>query len=107
MSTLSWSSGQAPTGTPVFFSGSLTVPQASPVPDTYIRLPGWTKGIMWVNGFNIGRYWNPKGPQNNFYIPGTLLQQGPPTASQCVCVCVCVCVSAYLCCGCGCMCVYC
>jgi len=30
---------------------------------------------MWVNGFNLGRYWN-KGPQRNFYIPAPLLKTG-------------------------------
>lgn len=43
--------------------------------DTYLHLPGWTKGVVWVNGFNIGTYWN-KGPQQSLYIPGPLLQAG-------------------------------
>ena len=36
---------------------------------------GWTKGQVFVNGFNLGRYWD-IGPQESLYVPGPLLQQG-------------------------------
>jgi len=42
--------------------------------DTFIRTPG-EKGVIWVNGFNLGRYWK-IGPQKTLYIPGPLLKQG-------------------------------
>ena len=32
------------------------------------------KGNIWINGFNIGRYWN-VGPQGTLYIPGELLKE--------------------------------
>ena len=35
----------------------------SPMLDTFLRLPGWRKGLVWVNGFNLGRYWPVAGPQ--------------------------------------------
>jgi beta-galactosidase len=38
-------------------------------------LPGWTKGVAWLNGFNLGRYWN-RGPQHTLYVPAPLLRQG-------------------------------
>ena len=31
--------------------------------DTFLQLEGWTKGIAFVNGFNLGRYWPVMGPQ--------------------------------------------
>ena len=31
--------------------------------DTFLQLDGWTKGIAFVNGFNLGRYWPVMGPQ--------------------------------------------
>ncbi len=36
---------------------------------------GWTKGVVFVNGVNLGRYWN-VGPQQTLYVPGPLLKQG-------------------------------
>jgi len=57
---------------PAFLRGGFQV--GSPA-DTYLALPGWTKGIAWVNGFNLGRYWK-RGPQKTLYIPGQLLRAG-------------------------------
>ena len=31
--------------------------------DTFLQFDGWTKGIAFVNGFNLGRYWPVMGPQ--------------------------------------------
>lgn len=31
--------------------------------DSFLRLDGWTKGVAFVNGFNLGRYWPVMGPQ--------------------------------------------
>ena len=36
---------------------------------------GWSKGQVFVNSFNLGRYWS-KGPQQTLYIPAPLLKQG-------------------------------
>ena len=30
---------------------------------------------MWVNGFNLGRYWS-VGPQRSLYVPGPVLREG-------------------------------
>ena len=43
--------------------------------DTFLKYEGWTKGNAFVNGFNVGRYWN-VGPQKTLYIPGPLLKSG-------------------------------
>jgi len=31
---------------------------------------------MWVNGFNLGRYWESKGPQHAFFAPASYLKSG-------------------------------
>lgn len=36
--------------------------------DCFVRLDGFTKGMVWVNGTNLGRYWN-EGPQKTLYLP--------------------------------------
>ncbi len=33
------------------------------------------KGYIWINGHNLGRYWN-IGPQNRLYCPGVWLKKG-------------------------------
>ncbi|MBW8806701.1 MAG: beta-galactosidase, partial [Catenulisporales bacterium] len=43
--------------------------------DTYLHLDGWTKGVAWINGFNLGRYWS-RGPQRSLYVPGPVLRSG-------------------------------
>ena len=46
--------------------------------DSFMDMTGWTKGLVIVNGFNIGRYWN-IGPQKHLYVPAPLLRQGMNT----------------------------
>ncbi|KFX98977.1 hypothetical protein V490_01998 [Pseudogymnoascus sp. VKM F-3557] len=64
--------GPAPstTSTPIFYSGSFDV---ETIGDTFLELPGWVKGIVWVNGVNLGRYWI-IGPQQSLYLPGCYLK---------------------------------
>ena len=33
----------------------------------------WDKGVAWVNGYNLGRYWVPMGPTTTLYSPPSLL----------------------------------
>uniref|UniRef100_A0A5F9CHI1 Galactosidase beta 1 like n=1 Tax=Oryctolagus cuniculus TaxID=9986 RepID=A0A5F9CHI1_RABIT len=61
---------QTPSG-PTFYS--TTFPIAGPLGDTFLYLPGWTKGQVWINGFNLGRYWTKQGPQETLYVPRPLL----------------------------------
>ncbi|XP_058520068.1 beta-galactosidase-1-like protein 2 isoform X4 [Ochotona princeps] len=58
---------------PAFFLGALLVGSA-PF-DTFLRLEGWEKGVVFINGKNLGRYWN-IGPQKTLYLPGAWLQKG-------------------------------
>ena len=59
---------------PAFLRGKLVI-EGTPK-DTFLRLDGFTKGFVKVNGFNIGRYYNPAGPQKTLYVPAPLLRQG-------------------------------
>ncbi len=59
---------------PVFLRGNLTV-EGTPK-DSFIRLDGFTKGFVVVNGFNIGRYYVTAGPQQTLYVPAPLLREG-------------------------------
>ena len=43
--------------------------------DGFLALPGWTKGMVWLNGFALGRYWE-RGPQRTLYAPGPLWRTG-------------------------------
>ena len=43
--------------------------------DTYLDLSGFGKGVAFVNGVNIGRFWN-VGPTLSLYIPHSLLKEG-------------------------------
>lgn len=46
--------------------------------DTFLDMSKWNKGVVFVNGFNIGRYWQ-IGPQQNLYVPAPLLKTGENT----------------------------
>ena len=59
---------------PAFLRGILTV-EGAPA-DTFLRLDGFTKGFVQVNGFNIGRYYPVAGPQQTLYVPAPLLREG-------------------------------
>lgn len=43
--------------------------------DTYLNMSKYNKGFIWVNGRNLGRFWN-VGPQFKLYCPGVWLKKG-------------------------------
>jgi beta-galactosidase len=47
----------------------------SKVGDTYIDVSSLRKGVIWVNGHNLGRYWE-IGPQERLYCPAPWLKKG-------------------------------
>ncbi|MCI8900032.1 MAG: beta-galactosidase [Lachnospiraceae bacterium] len=59
-------------GLPAFYRFELEVDEAC---DTFLELDGWGKGCVFLNGFNLGRYWE-IGPQKRLYIPAPLLKSG-------------------------------
>lgn len=59
-------------GAPVIKKGGFTLQDAG---DTYLDMRSWGKGAVWINGNNLGRYWE-KGPQQTIYIPAEWLKKG-------------------------------
>ena len=43
--------------------------------DTYLDTTGFGKGVVYLNGFTLGRFWD-IGPQKRLYIPAPLLKKG-------------------------------
>ena len=41
--------------------------------DLHLDTGGWGRGVVWVNGFCLGRYWS-RGPQRTLYVPGPVLR---------------------------------
>jgi beta-galactosidase len=57
---------------PAFARAVFDLPQAA---DLYLSTAGWGKGIAWVNGFCLGRFWS-RGPQRALYVPGPATRPG-------------------------------
>ena len=55
-----------------FFRGSFELDGPG---DTYLDMSAWKKGVVWVNGHNLGRYWE-IGPQKRLYCPAPFLKKG-------------------------------
>ncbi len=55
---------------PVFLKGTFKAGKG----ECFVNMDGFTKGYVFVNGFNLGRYWN-IGPQKSLYLPGALLKE--------------------------------
>ena len=61
---------------PQLFYAPFQIENEKSIEDTYLSLDSqWTKGVAFVNGFNLGRYWS-IGPQRTLYIPKELLFKG-------------------------------
>ncbi|GAA2900612.1 beta-galactosidase [Streptomyces mexicanus] len=58
-----------------FATARLTVDEPA---DTFLALPGFGKGFVWVNDTLLGRYWE-IGPQTTLYLPAPLLRAGENT----------------------------
>jgi len=65
------SSTPAP-GIPTVLHGSFTLDRTG---DTFLDMRAWGKGIVFINGINVGRYWR-LGPQQTLFLPGAWLKRG-------------------------------
>lgn len=59
-------------GRPILYSGTFDLKQTG---DTFLDMRKWGKGILFVNGHHLGRYWS-VGPQQTLYLPGCWLKKG-------------------------------
>lgn len=66
------SSTKSLVGRPAVYKGIFNLSETG---DTFIDMEDWGKGIIFINGINIGRYWK-VGPQQTLYIPGVWLKKG-------------------------------
>lgn len=61
--------------TPAMYKGTFELTQTG---DTFLDMRDWGKGIVFVNGYNLGRYYE-IGPQQTLYLPGPWLKEGENT----------------------------
>ena len=66
------SSGRNPGKQGIFFRGNFFITKTG---DTFLDMSNFKKGIAWVNGHNLGRYWE-IGPQKRLYCPAIWLREG-------------------------------
>lgn len=66
------SSNRNPGKKGIFFKGNFFLAMPG---DTFLDMSNFQKGIVWINGHNLGRYWN-IGPQKRLYCPATFLRKG-------------------------------
>ncbi len=57
-------------GGPAFYRGEFDLAKTG---DTFLDLRNWSKGTVWVNGHQLGRFWD-IGPQGTLYVPGPWLK---------------------------------
>ena len=64
--------GTVKEGRPLLYESVFNLDKAA---DTFLDMSSWGKGIVFVNGHNLGRYWK-VGPQQTLYVPGCWLNKG-------------------------------
>ncbi len=69
---VSFTKNTAAINQPEFYKGSFTTQSNG---DTYLDMSKWNKGLVWVNGICLGRYWN-IGPTQTMFLPGCWLKKG-------------------------------
>lgn len=57
---------------PAYYKGVFTLDKAG---DTFFNMMNWSKGMVWINGYPLGRFWE-IGPQQTLYMPGCRLKKG-------------------------------
>ncbi len=57
---------------PAWYRGTFNIEE---VGDTFLDVSTWGKGMVWVNGHNLGRFWE-IGPQQTLYMPGCWMKEG-------------------------------
>ncbi|XP_050429611.1 beta-galactosidase-like [Adelges cooleyi] len=66
---------------PAYFKTEFVLPENSTkCLDTFLDPSGWTKGVAFLNGINLGRYWPANGPQVTLFVPSVYLV--PPPANN-------------------------
>ena len=71
---LNWTrlKGEAPVNETILHKVTFNLEE---VGDIYFNMRKFTKGYLWVNGRNLGRFWE-AGPQYHLFCPGVWLKKG-------------------------------
>jgi beta-galactosidase len=64
--------GYHATLSPIFRRATFTIASQG---DTFLDTRSLGKGVVWINGHNLGRFWN-VGPEQTLYVPGPWLKRG-------------------------------
>jgi beta-galactosidase GanA len=67
-----WSSGKTTNKPGIFFKGNFSLITTG---DTFFDISNFKKGVVWVNGHNLGRFWD-IGPQKRLYCPASWIKLG-------------------------------
>ena len=65
---------------PVLKRGEFSVSEQG---DAWLNMEKWGKGVVWINGHNLGRYWS-RGCQQTLYVPGCWLNHGANARNEVV-----------------------
>jgi beta-galactosidase len=77
-SNLNWKNVSRPgesvanSGEPAFWRGTFDLDKTG---DTFLDLRTWGKGVLWINGHCLARFWN-IGPTQTAFVPGAWLKSG-------------------------------
>lgn len=73
MGSLKFDGKKLAEGEPAFYRTTFNLDK---VGDTFLDMQdGWKKGVVWVNGRNLGRYWE-IGAQQTLYCPAPFMKKG-------------------------------
>lgn len=72
INSIAFKNSKPQAGAPVIRKGNFDLQS---IGDTYLNMSNWGKGVVWVNGHNLGRYWQ-LGPQQSIYLPVEWLKKG-------------------------------
>ena len=67
-----YAAADKPSNGPAWYRATFRLDKAA---DTFLDMRTWGKGMVWVNGKAIGRFWK-IGPQQTLYMPGCWLKEG-------------------------------
>lgn len=65
--------GCAKENQPAFYKYTLDVEE---VMDTVINIEGFTRGVVFFNGINLGRHWNIENSENKLFVPAPFIKKG-------------------------------
>jgi len=72
LSHLKFSVSKANANGPAFYRATVNIEKPG---DTFLDMRPWGKGVAWVNGHCLGRFWN-IGPTATMYVPAPWLKHG-------------------------------